>query len=344
MKRGDVRRGRSGAARSGEPASGPLPAGASAPAPDAWVDEFLMHLAKERQLSPNTVAAYSRDLAAFGAFLSDYYGGDSWSWEGVDRLAIRGFLAQLTRRGLARRSISRALSAVRSYFAWLHRDGRLEANPARTVGSPKLERHLPSFLDREQVERVMEFAHTRALDGRFQDVRDLAILELFYSAGLRLSELQQLDRPDVDLVVQQVKVTGKGRKERIVPIGDHAALALRNYEARRDELARSLRAAGGASTVGGVGAAFFLNARGRRLSARMIQQVVVSHLKRIGEAEGLTTHSLRHSFATHLLDAGADLRAVQELLGHASVSTTQIYTHTSVEHLRKVYRKAHPRA
>lgn len=302
-----------------------------------WVDEYLEHLEKERQLSPNTVAAYSRDLAAFGEYLADYYGGDSWTWAGIDRLAIRGFLAQLTRRKLARRTIARALSAVRSYFAWLHREGRLEANPARTVGSPKLERHLPHFLDREQVERVMEFAQTRALDGRFQDVRDLAILELFYSAGLRLSELQKLDRSNVDLVVQQVKVTGKGRKERIVPIGDHAALALRNYEARRDDLVRSLGAGSG-------GAAFFLSVRGRRLSARMIQEVVVSHLRNIREADGLTTHSLRHSFATHLLDAGADLRAVQELLGHASVSTTQIYTHTSVEHLRKVYRKAHPRA
>ncbi len=315
-------------------------AAADAPAqPDAGaaLDAFFEHLTKERQLSPNTLGAYRRDLVGFAVFLGDYYGGDAWSWGGVDRLAIRGFLAHLQRRGLAKRSMSRALSAVRTFFRWMHREEVVEANPARSVRSPRLERHLPGHLDRSQIERLFDAASARAMDGRFQDVRDLAILELFYSAGLRLSELRGLDRGALDLVTQQVRVLGKGRKERIVPIGDHASLALRNYESARDALVRQ-RGRGVAH------AAFFLSHRGTRLGARSIQRIVGAHLARVDEDAGLSVHSLRHTFATHLMDAGADLRAVQELLGHASVSTTQIYTHTSVERLKQVYRKAHPRA
>jgi integrase/recombinase XerC len=180
-------------------------------------------------------------------------------------------------------------------------------------------------------------AEARAMEGGFIDVRNLAILELFYSTGMRLSELQGLSVGDLDLVSQQVKVRGKGRKERIVPVGDHAALALRNYEAKRDDLLRNVGR-------GGERSAYFLSRTGKRIGVRMVQKVVAAFLDEIDEDAGLSVHSLRHSFATHLLDAGADLRAVQELLGHASISTTQIYTHTSVERLKDVYRKAHPRA
>jgi integrase/recombinase XerC len=179
-------------------------------------------------------------------------------------------------------------------------------------------------------------AETRAWEGKFTDVRNLAILELFYSTGLRLSELAGVNRDMLDLVSQQLKVRGKGRKERIVPIGDHAQLALRNYEAKRDELAR---------TLGKVDrTAFFLSRTGTRIGVRAVQLVVGKFLNEIDEDAGLSVHSLRHTFATHLLDAGADLRAVQELLGHASIATTQIYTHTSVERLKQVYAKSHPRA
>lgn len=271
------------------------------------------------------------------AFLGGYYGGGAWSWQGVDRLAIRGFLAHLTRRGLKKRSIGRALSSVRSFYRWLHRNELVEANPARGVGTPKLEKYLPGYLDRTQIDLLFQMAEVRAWEGKFNDVRNLAILELFYSTGMRLSELRSLNRTDVDLVSQQAKVRGKGRKERIVPVGDHAGLALRNYESKRDELIRAIGA--GADRT-----AFFLNNRGRRIGTRGIQLVVGAFLKQIDESAGLSVHSLRHTFATHLLDAGADLRAVQELLGHASISTTQIYTHTSVERLKQVYQKAHPRA
>jgi integrase/recombinase XerC len=301
------------------------------------VDEYLRHLAKERDVSPNTVKAYARDLHEFVQFLGGYYGTDAWSWEGVDRLAMRGFLAQLSRRGVGKRTMARTLSGVRSFYRWMHRNEMVESNPARAVGAPKQDKHLPGYLDRVQIDLLFQLAEARALEGGFLDVRNLAILELFYSTGMRLSELQGLSRGDLDLVSQQVKVRGKGRKERIIPVGDHAQLALRNYEAKRDDLLRQAGARGERS-------AYFLARTGRRIGVRMVQKVVSSFLEQVDEDAGLSVHSLRHTFATHLLDAGADLRAVQELLGHASISTTQIYTHTSVERLKQVYQKAHPRA
>jgi len=301
------------------------------------VAEFLEHIEKERDVSPNTVSAYTRDLAEFTAYLSKYYGTAGWSWQGVDRLAIRGYLAHLVRRGISKRSAGRSLSAVRSLFKYLHRNEIVEANPARAVGSPKRDRHLPQYLDMAQMGTLFSAAETRAEAGRFTDVRNLAMLELFYSAGLRLSELRGINRDSLDLLANQVKVRGKGRKERIVPLGDRATLMLRNYEARRDEMLRMIG-------PGGDRTAFFLSSRGRRISTRALQNAMTSLLDLVSESEGLSTHSLRHTFATHMLDAGADLRAVQELLGHVSVQTTQIYTHTSVERLKQAYKSAHPRA
>jgi integrase/recombinase XerC len=301
------------------------------------VEAFLTHLSKERDVAANTQKAYRRDLHDFCAFLGPYYGTDAWEWGSVDRLAMRGFLAHLTRRGLAKRSIGRTLSAVRTFYAWLHRNDLVDHNPAKAVGSPKLERHLPGHLDRAQVETLFTAAATRAKEGKFTDVRDLAILELFYSCGLRLSELRGINRTDLDLLAGQVKVRGKGRKERIVPVGDHAQRALREYERVRDHLCTTLGQAADRT-------AFFLSKRGKRMSVSTVQASVTGWLAEVDEGAGLSTHSLRHTFATHLLDAGADLRAVQELLGHASISTTQIYTHTSVERLKQVYKQAHPRA
>jgi integrase/recombinase XerC len=301
------------------------------------IADFLLHLEKERDVSVHTLTAYSRDLEEFVDYLGSYYGANAWSWKGLDRLAIRGFLGYLTKRKLNKRSIARALSTVRSFFKYLHRNEYVEANPARAVMSPKTDKYLPGYLDRAQVELLFDVASTRAGEGKFTDVRNAAILELFYSTGMRLSELRGIGRNDLDLLAQQVKVRGKGKKERIIPLGDHAALALRNYESKRDELLRTI----------GPGAdrnAFFLSNRGKRMSVRTIQNAMATFLDLIDEGEGLSTHSLRHTFATHLLDAGADLRAVQELLGHSSISTTQIYTHTSVERLKQVYQKAHPRA
>jgi tyrosine recombinase XerC len=324
--------------RRAERAGRELESGAqSAPAVHDQIQAYLIYLEKQRNVSPNTIKAYARDCAEFVAFLTDYYGGQAWTWQGVDRLAMRGFMARLTKRGLSKRSVARALAAVRGFYRYLATSEIVEANPARAVGTPKAERHLPGYLDRAQIDVLFQMAETRASSGRFVDVRNAAMLELFYSTGMRLSELQGLNRQDIDAVSQQVKVRGKGRKERIIPMGDHATLALRNYERKRDELATSL---GGKIDR----TAVFLARTGKRASVRAVQKIVAGFLDEIAEDAGLSTHSLRHSFATHLLDAGADLRAVQELLGHASVSTTQIYTHTSVERLKEVYRKAHPRA
>jgi integrase/recombinase XerC len=301
------------------------------------VDDFLVHLEKERDVSPNTITAYRHDLEEFVTFLGGYYGAREWTWQGIDRLAIRGFLAYQTRRKLNKRSISRSLSAVRSFYKYLHRNEQVEANPARGVTSPKQDKYLPGYLDRAQITLLFQAADLKAQEGKFSDVRNSAILEIFYSTGMRLSELRGINRMDIDLLSQQVKVRGKGRKERIIPIGDHAQLALRNYESKRDELLRTIGAKADRT-------AFFVSSRGKRISVRAIQNAVKGFLDKIDESSGLSTHSLRHTFATHLLDAGADLRAVQELLGHSSISTTQIYTHTSVERLKQVYEKAHPRA
>jgi integrase/recombinase XerC len=305
------------------------------------IREFLVHLEKGRDLSPNTRTAYTRDLREFSTWLAQLHGEQGWDWNELSRTSIRGYMAHLTRRGLAKRSIARQLSAVRSFYLWMHRDERVNVNPARAVSTPRLPRTLPAYLDRQQAETLLQHAATRAQSLAFTDVRNLAMLELFYSSGLRLSELRGVDLADLDLVSQQVKVRGKGRKERIVPLGDHAQRALRNYLVKRDTLLQQL---GGAKAGRLARGAVFLSERGSRISPRAVQHAMVPLLEAVSEGADLTTHSLRHSFATHLVDAGADLRAVQELLGHASISTTQIYTHTSVERLKKVYRQAHPRA
>jgi integrase/recombinase XerC len=289
--------------------------------------EFLLHLEKERNVSPHTLTAYRRDLERFTVFLSARAEGAEWSYETVDHQTLRAFLAHLSRARLSRRSIGRIMSAVRSFYRYLQRTDVIESNPSRSVASPKAERHLPGYLTHAQAESLFALAQSRAAEGGIAPIRNLAILELLYSTGMRVSEIHGLNRADVDLVSQQAKVRGKGRKERIVPIGDHATLALRNYEAKRDSR----------------DPAVFVNPRGKRLSISGIQKIVTGLLDAVAGGEDLSTHSMRHSFATHLLDAGADLRAVQELLGHASISTTQIYTHTSVERLKQVYEKAHPR-
>lgn len=300
------------------------------------VEAFLRHLGDGRQLSPHTLAAYRRDLEQFSRFLGSRFSADAWDWRSVDRLVLRSFLGHLSRQGLARRTIARKLSAVRSFYRFLHRTGAVEANPARAVRSPRLERRLPVWLSRRDVERVFELAEGRAADGGFRGARDLAAVELFYSTGMRLSELRGLDMADLDLVADQVKVRGKGRKERIVPLGRKAVTALRRYESRRADVM--------AAHVAGDRDAVFVSERGRRLSARQLQSIVGRFLDLVAEDAGLSAHSLRHTFATHLLDAGADLMAVKELLGHASLSTTRIYTHMSKEHLKRVYDQAHPRA
>ena len=302
-------------------------------------EAFIAYLTHERNDSEHTVKAYQRDLNAFQDFCDDYFGGaGGWTWESVDRLAMRSFMGELTRGGLTKRSVSRAVSTLRSFYRFLNERYDLSVNPAAAIRLPKLEKRLPAVLDRRQIEELFQLAELRASENDFGSLRDLTMLEFFYSTGMRLAELSGLNVADVDIVSEQVKVRGKGRKERILPLGSHALDALRRYlpvwEERLAGLARG----------GRVERALFLSARGTRLSSRGVQYVVRKFLDSLGDDSAFKVHSLRHSFATHLLDAGADLRAVQELLGHASLSTTQVYTHTSVERLKKVYDQAHPRA
>jgi integrase/recombinase XerC len=309
----------------------------SAPTATAFAiaDEYLREIESGRQLSAHTVTAYRRDLAQFAAFLTKRFERADWSWTEVDRLTLRAYLGEMTRAGLARRSIARKLSAIRAFFRYLHREEIVETNTARAVRSPKLDKKLPGWLTTAEIEKLFLAAEVRGARGGFRDARDYAMLELFYATGMRLSELHTLDLTSIDTVGDQVRVLGKGRKERIIPIGRSAMTAIRRYEPRRMEIAPRSPADR---------KAMFVSERGARLSRRQIQNVMTAFLEQAADDAGLSTHSLRHSFATHLLDAGADLLAVKELLGHASLSTTQIYTHTSKERLKRVYEQAHPRA
>lgn len=302
----------------------------------ADVRDFLTHLADERQLAENTVAGYDRDLHDLIEFLAEYRGAANLGWSDVDRLTLRGFMGWLDRRGLSRRTVARKLSAVRAFFRFMYREARIDSDPARLVKGPKAEKRLPGYVGKSDIESIFRRAEAAAAENRFQGTRNLVILELLYGSGLRLAEVQGLDMENLDLAGRQARVVGKGNKERIVPLTRAAIIAIRRYENRRMELLDS--------HPGVDREPLLLNPRGDRLSRRSIQNVVRGFLEDTAGGEGLSTHSLRHSFATHLLDAGADLMAVKELLGHASLSTTQIYTHTSKERLRQVYDRAHPRS
>jgi integrase/recombinase XerC len=303
-------------------------------APRAEAEDFLRHLADERQLSPNTLKAYRRDLGQLESFLCDYLGRDGWAWSDpeVDRLALRAFLGWLSREGLAKRTIARKLAAARTFFSFLHAEELVPSNPARTVRAPKLEKRLPGHLTASDVDVVFAYAESRASENTLAGTRALVVLEMLYGSGLRLSELHGLDRSAVDERGGQVRVLGKGGKERIVPVTRSALRAIGRYEPRRREVARPEQDA------------LLVNRDGGRLSRRSIQSSVRDALEQAAGARGLSTHALRHSFATHLMEAGADLLAVKDLLGHVSLSTTQIYTHTSKERLLRVYRHAHPRS
>ncbi|HEV2722756.1 MAG TPA: tyrosine recombinase XerC [Thermoanaerobaculia bacterium] len=293
------------------------------------IGDFLDYLTYERNVSPNTVAAYRDDLESFTAFLcNDYFtmSREQLDLRRVDHLTVRAYLAHLARRKLSRASTARHLSALRSFFKYLMREAVVDANPARTVATPKREKHLPSVMQPSDVALLLEQPDLSTPLG----IRDRAFLELLYASGLRIAELVGIDIDDVELRARLVKVRGKGSKERIVPFGSKAEEALRAWLAAREAPPEE--------------AALFTNYRGQRITQRSVRRLFDGYVRAAALRAGISPHTMRHSFATHLLNAGADLRTIQELLGHASLSTTQKYTHLNDWELMKVYRKAHPRA
>jgi len=291
----------------------------------AEVDDFLCYLEQEKRMSPHTVSNYQRDLKQFLLFCADV---ELTHWRLVKSSHIRQFIAQLHRHGLAGRSIQRLLSAIRSLYRFLIREGLADNNPAQAVQAPKVEKRLPSTLDVDQMSGL--------LDGRAPDTviscRDHAMMELFYSSGLRLAELASLNIRDVDFGDHLVYVTGKGNKSRVIPVGSQALNALKKWLSKRDDLGFFEQTA------------LFITQQGNRLGVRSIQKRLSHWGKKQGISDKVHPHRLRHAFASHMLEASGDLRAVQELLGHADISTTQIYTHVDFQHLAKVYDSAHPRA
>ena len=303
-----------------------------------YIEKFLRYLEIEKNYSELTLQNYQKDLVDFSVFLNPQVykkteekvvkaasvDKGSIPLERIDYLFIRRFLARLKERNLKPRTIARKLSCLRSFFKFLCRDGYINNNPTLSLSTLKLDKHLPSFLTEVEMDKLLQAPNIDDQMG----YRDQAILETFYSTGMRISELVNLNIDDVDLISGVAKAKGKGKKERLLPVGEYAINAIKVYLEKRKKQSVSL----------------FLNKNGRRLSVRGTRNVVYKYIKAVSLSSGISPHSLRHSFATHLLNRGADLRSVQELLGHANLSSTQIYTHLTTERLKSVYRKAHPHA
>jgi len=288
---------------------------------EKYIEKFIRYMEIEKNYSIHTVLNYKLDLKDFNKFLA------GTELEKIDYLALRKYLAVLKEKNLSSRSVGRRLSALRSFFRFLSREGYIKTNPILMLSSPKLDKHLPSFMTEEEVKRLIESAFAKNQDD-LSGLRDRAILEAFYSSGLRISELVGLNLDDVDFISGVLKIRGKGKKERIVPVGEAALTAIKNYLDRRNKQIDAI----------------FLNKNSRRITTRGVMDIVVKYLRLAGIKPGVSAHTFRHSFATHLLNRGADLRTVQELLGHANLFTTQIYTHLTTERLKSVYDKAHPHA
>ena len=282
------------------------------------IQKFLQYLEVEKNYSKHTLLNYRLDLEEFFEFL----GNDDVS--AVEYPTLRRFLAQLKAGQLRPRSVARKLSSLRSLFRYLQREGVVQKNPAALVMTPKLDKTLPHFMTENEAIKLVEAPEENTADS----LRDRAIFETLYSTGIRVSELVGLDIRDVDLISNLIKVYGKGKKERMAPIGDKACASIQAYLDARNNRSEAL----------------FLNRSGGRLTDRSIRNIINRHIKRVAIEQKVSPHMFRHSFATHLLDRGADLRSVQELLGHVNLSTTQIYTHLTMEKLKNIYNKAHPRA
>ncbi len=300
------------------------------------LDEFMHWLEAVKGASEHTLRAYSGDLSGFGAFLAEHTLPDGRAalsaFPDIDRLTIRAYLARL-HGTLSKRSIARFLSSLRSFYKHLLRQGITSDNPVLGIRSMRLDKRIPTVLSDTDIEALLAAPDTEEPMG----LRDLAILELLYSTGMRISEMVSLDVDTVDLLSEVVVVRGKGKKERLLPVGRYALSAMHQYLVVRHTFLESPSPKADPS-------ALFLGRRGTRLSARSVNRMLDKYIARCGLSPKVSAHTLRHSFATHLLDAGADLRSVQELLGHANLATTQIYTHVSAARMKEIYDRAHPRA
>ncbi len=302
-----------------------------------YLDDFLKHLKYERNLSEHTLRNYESDMVQFYDFIAPpNQEGERRAVDihGIDNLTIREYMATLYEKKKKKSSIHRKVACLRTFFRFLCREGVLENNPAVLVSSPRVDRKLPNHLSIEQMIQFIETPETDTVLGK----RDRAILELLYASGVRVSELVGLNLTDIDFSHQTLRVKGKGRKERMVPFGDHAKAALESYLGVRGELLIE------ADPDDRDPLAVFMNYQGTRITTRSVGRMLDKYCKQCAEIHHVSPHALRHSFATHLLDAGADLRTIQELLGHARLTTTQQYTHVSTDRLMEVYDKAHPKA
>ena len=291
-----------------------------------YLDQFIQMLRSEKYYSPHTCLNYRRDLDLFQAYLAAQ---DIVSWEGVNYNLVSGFAAQRHRQGRKSRTIQRELSSIRSFFQFLIRNDVVAQNPAREVRAPKTDSPLPKTCDAETIDLLLQLPE----GSNGLRVRDVAIFELIYSAGLRLAELVNIDLDDIDLAQKHLIVTGKGNKTRHLPIGGKAVVAVRRWLELRPDYCRDANQK-----------ALFLSKQGRRISPRNVQSRLEALIQSQALAQHLSPHMLRHSFATHMLESSSDLRAVQELLGHVNIATTQVYTHLDFQHLAQVYDAAHPRA
>lgn len=290
------------------------------------LESFIAHLKHERNASPHTIDGYRRDLLQLGQYLEEKGVGI----KGVDNISLRGFLTVLYERGEKKSTVGRKLAAIRSFFQYCVRKGWMEDNPARVVSTPKQDKPVPSFLSEEEMEEFLDLPRTN----KPLDLRDVALLELLYATGIRVSELVGINLDDLKFTERLVRIRGKGKKERLVPFGRKAEERLRVYLHVRSKINKGQIEEN----------PLFLNYRGKKLSSRSVERIVDKYILRSAVSRKISPHSLRHSFASHLLSRGADLRVIQELLGHESLATTQKYTHLDIKRLLEVYRKSHPRS
>ncbi len=293
-----------------------------------YIDDFLSYLEKERGYSSHTCVSYIHDLHRFNDFLIEYTGSSDILAESIDKQAIRHFLGKEFEEDFSSKTVGRRLASIKSFFKYLVKAEVVNNNPALYVKTPKTSKPLPNFIDEKMIDELMNAPPRNTITG----LRDRAILELFYSTGIRLSELININFRNIDFNNNLIRVVGKGNKERLIPFGNRAMKAIENY---LEKSGRSLKTTD-------IDIPLFVNSKGERISQRTVQRSVSMYLRLVTEGEHLGPHTLRHSFATHLLDRGADLRAVKDLLGHSSLSSTQIYTHVQPERMKKIYKKAHP--